>query len=88
VRFRWASITRLTGLLFSSQQHHLGLCRFPACPNLGVTLSNGLLLRYSKPPLSIPSQLQQLRDRGLFVESETLALNALSLIGYYRLSAY
>ena len=45
-------------------------------------------MRYSKPPLSIPNQLQQLRDLGLFVESETLALNALSLIGYYRLSAY
>lgn len=45
-------------------------------------------MRYSKLPLSIPNQLQQLRDRGLFVESETLALNALSLIGYYRLSAY
>ena len=55
---------------------------------MGGTLSSGLLLRYSKPPLSIPNQLQQLRDRGLFVESETLALNALSLIGYYRLSAY
>ncbi|MCT0230971.1 Abi family protein [Synechococcus sp. CS-1324] len=45
-------------------------------------------MRYSKPPLSIPDQLQQLRDRGLVVQSEQVALNALSLIGYYRLSAY
>jgi abortive infection bacteriophage resistance protein len=45
-------------------------------------------LRYSKPPLNIPEQLQQLRDRGLLVGSDDLALNALGLIGYYRLSAY
>jgi abortive infection bacteriophage resistance protein len=35
-----------------------------------------------------PDQLQQLRERGLRVQSEELALNALGLIGYYRLSAY
>jgi abortive infection bacteriophage resistance protein len=46
------------------------------------------LLRYSKPPLNIPDQLLQLRDRGLLVGSDDLALNALELIGYYRLSAY
>jgi abortive infection bacteriophage resistance protein len=46
------------------------------------------LLRYSKPPLNIPDQLEQLRDRGLLVRSDDLALNALELIGYYRLSAY
>ena len=46
------------------------------------------MLRYSKPPLNIPDQLQQLRDRGLLVGSDDLALNALELIGYYRLSAY
>ena len=45
-------------------------------------------MRYSKPPLNIPEQLQQLRDRGLLVGSDDLALNALGLIGYYRLSAY
>jgi len=45
-------------------------------------------LRYSKPPLNIPDQLQQLRDRGLLVRSDDLAFNALELIGYYRLSAY
>lgn len=45
-------------------------------------------MRYSKPPLNIPDQLQQLRDRGLLVGSDDLALNALGLIGYYRLSAY
>ena len=45
-------------------------------------------MRYSKPPLNIPDQLQQLRDRGLLVGSDDLALNALELIGYYRLSAY
>ncbi|PSJ06533.1 Abi family protein [Cyanobium usitatum] len=46
------------------------------------------MLRYSKPPLNIPDQLKQLRDRGLLVGSDDLALNALELIGYYRLSAY
>lgn len=45
-------------------------------------------MRYSKPPLNIPDQPQQLRNRGLPVESEELAFNALALIGYYRLSAY
>jgi len=79
---------RLTCLLAFRQQHPPGLCRSPACPNRGVTLSEGRLFRYSKPPLSIPDQLQQLRDRGLLVESDDLALNALSLIGYYRLSTY
>jgi len=79
---------RLTRLLAFRQQHPPGLCRPPACPNRGVTLSSGFLLRYSKPPLNIPDQLQQLRDRGLLVGSDDLALNALELIGYYRLSAY
>jgi abortive infection bacteriophage resistance protein len=46
------------------------------------------LLRYSKPPLNIPDQLEQLRDLGLLVRSDDLALNALELIGYYRLRAY
>ena len=78
----------LTCLLFFRQQHPPGLCRPPACPNRGVTLPSGRLLRYSKPPLNIPDQLQQLRDRGLLVGSDELALNALELIGYYRLSAY
>lgn len=57
-------------------------------PKQGVTLLSGRLLRYSKPPLNISEQLQQLRDRGLLVGSDDLALNALGLIGYYRLSAY
>jgi abortive infection bacteriophage resistance protein len=54
----------------------------------GGTLPSGRLLRYSKPSLNIPDQLQQLRGRGLLVWSDDLALNALELIGYYRLSSY
>ena len=77
----------LTRQLVFRQQHPPGLCRPPACPNRGVTLPSGRLLRYSKPPLNIPDQLQQLRDRGLLVGSDDLALNALELIGYYRLSS-
>lgn len=54
----------------------------------GHSSPGGRLLRYSKPPLSIPEQIQQLKDRGLFVNCDQVAINALSLIGYYRLSAY
>ena len=38
---------------------------------------------YSKTPLNIPDQLQQLLDRGLLVGSDDHGLNALELIGYY-----
>jgi abortive infection bacteriophage resistance protein len=87
-RFAGPTWRRLTSLLVFGQQHPPGLCRPPARPNRGVTLPSGRLLRYSKPPLNIPDQLQQLRERDLLVGSDDLALNALELIGYYRLSAY
>jgi abortive infection bacteriophage resistance protein len=43
---------------------------------------------YTKPALSYADQLQQLKDRGLIVESDTKALHLLENISYYRLSGY
>lgn len=43
---------------------------------------------YSKPSLSYSQQLQQLKDRGLNIESEKKALHLLENISYYRLSGY
>jgi abortive infection bacteriophage resistance protein len=45
-------------------------------------------LQYSKPPLSFEKQLELLIRRGLIVHSKQLALSKLSIISYYRLSAY
>jgi len=43
---------------------------------------------YTKPALIYADQLQQLKDRGLIVESDTKALHLLENISYYRLSGY
>lgn len=43
---------------------------------------------YSKPALSYADQLQQLKDRGLIVKSDSKALHLLENISYYRLSGY
>jgi abortive infection bacteriophage resistance protein len=43
---------------------------------------------YTKPALSYADQLQQLKDRGLIVESDKKALHLLENISYYRLSGY
>ena len=43
---------------------------------------------YEKPHLSFESQLQLLMDRGLLVDDHERAKFHLSIIGYYRLSAY
>lgn len=43
---------------------------------------------YTKPPLIYVQQLQQLKDRGLIVENEDMALHILENISYYRLSGY
>ncbi len=43
---------------------------------------------YRKLALSFEQQLDQLIDRGLVVKDKPAALRALSVIGYYRLSAY
>ena len=87
-QFCWADATAVDLLASFSAATPPRPLPVSGMPKQGVTLSDGRLFRYSKPPLSIPDQLQQLRDRGLLVESDDLALNALGLVGYYRLSAY
>lgn len=43
---------------------------------------------FSKPPLSVDSQIDQWIDRGLHVPDREQARHYLSVISYYRLSAY
>lgn len=43
---------------------------------------------YSKPALNYAEQLQQLKERGLFIDNEAKALHILEHVSYYRLSAY
>jgi len=45
-------------------------------------------MRYAKPAISFPDQIQKLKDRGLHIHSEADALRYLSNISYYRLRAY
>jgi abortive infection bacteriophage resistance protein len=43
---------------------------------------------YNKPALKLHDQLQQLKDRGMLVADETLAIHYLGHLNYYRLGAY
>ncbi len=43
---------------------------------------------YTKSPLALKDQLQQLKDRGMHVTDEALALHYLGHLNYYRLGAY
>lgn len=45
-------------------------------------------MAYSKPWLSFPDQLRQLKARGMVVTDDTTAQQYLDRIGYYRLSGY
>ncbi len=45
-------------------------------------------MKFAKPPLSIPAQVERLRSRGLLVPDQARAEHYLRFIGYYRLSAY
>lgn len=45
-------------------------------------------MKFQKPPLTLPQQLQKWQTRGLQVGDPTKALHYLCFIGYYRLSAY
>ena len=40
---------------------------------------------YTKTPLTFEQQLQQLKDRGLIIDDDDLALSHLKSISYYRL---
>lgn len=44
--------------------------------------------RYTKPYLTYPQLIQQLKDRGLTINNEDKALHLLKNISYYRLSGY
>jgi abortive infection bacteriophage resistance protein len=43
---------------------------------------------YRKPHLTFEQQVWHLRQKGMVIEDEALALSTLAQIGYYRLSAY
>jgi len=45
-------------------------------------------MKYSKPAVSIPDQIQKLKDRGLSFSNEVKACHYLSNISFYRLRAY
>jgi len=45
-------------------------------------------MRFAKPALTIPAQLDKLQSRGLLVTDRTVAEHCLRYVGYYRLSAY
>lgn len=44
-------------------------------------------MRFTKPPLTIPEQVQKLIDRGMQGDPEVMA-DRLAVVGYYRLTAY
>jgi abortive infection bacteriophage resistance protein len=43
---------------------------------------------YTKPPLTLQAQLEQLKQRGMQVGDDTLAIHYLGELNYYRLGAY
>lgn len=45
-------------------------------------------MNFSKPALTIPTQITALKDKGLVINDETYAKKCLSNISYYRLRAY
>ena len=45
-------------------------------------------MKFNKPALSLPQQLQKWKSRGLAIPDANRALHFLRFIGYYRLSAY
>jgi len=45
-------------------------------------------MKYTKTPLSIKQQIEKLKQRGLLINDENIAVNYLSNISYYRLRAY
>jgi abortive infection bacteriophage resistance protein len=45
-------------------------------------------MKYRKPPLTFQEQCKVLQSRGLIITDESVAINVLKNINYYRLSAY
>lgn len=48
----------------------------------------GLVVKYTKPPLSFENQIALLESRGMAIPDHDRALRYLSHINYYRLRAY
>lgn len=46
------------------------------------------MVKFAKPPLSVPDQVRKLKARGLVIADDAFAESCLHTIGYYRLSAY
>lgn len=45
-------------------------------------------MRYNKPPLTLPAQIERLKARGMQFADEQAAQRALARLNYYRLTAY
>jgi len=45
-------------------------------------------MKYQKPPLTFKEQCEILQSRGLIITDDSVAIEALQNINYYRLSAY
>ena len=45
-------------------------------------------MRYTKQPIGIPAQLAIMKQRGLVVNDESLAMKQLASISYFRLASY
>ena len=45
-------------------------------------------MQYTKQAISLAEQIDMLRHRGLFIDDETLCLNTLSNVSYFRLAGY
>ncbi len=65
-------------LFFGTRSTLVGFC---------FSATGGLKLRYNKPALSFSQQADQLLDRGLLADRDTL-VRRLKAVNYYRLSAY
>ncbi len=45
-------------------------------------------MKYNKPPIAIPQQIEQLKRRGLVISDEQVASHFLQNVSYYRLAGY
>ena len=65
--------------------------RFSSARNVayqGGTFFVCTVMRYTKQLLSLQQQIDVLKQRGLFIENEEEAKNALDIISYFRLAGY
>ena len=65
--------------------------RFSSARNVayqGGTFFVYMVMKYTKQLLSLQQQIDVLKQRGLFIENEEEAKNALDIISYFRLAGY